>query len=180
MTDHDDQTPTRADFRRAAALFLHRRHHDHAGVNTILADADNRQRCSALVLATIDELADDNVMIDVRTAKRLRSEAQKLRHRLRESEANRQAAEDARAGDLARLANLERRAVEDRRRGHAGRPGGSVVAHHRGAATGMGRSAVRRSDSGRGPRRRASDHREPATLAHAEPHHRRPINRSRR
>ena len=51
MTDHDDQTPTRADFRRAAALYLHRRHHDHAGVNTILADADNRQRCSALVLA---------------------------------------------------------------------------------------------------------------------------------
>lgn len=54
MTDHDDQTPTRADFRRAAALYLHRRHHDHAGVNTILADADNRQRCSALVLAAID------------------------------------------------------------------------------------------------------------------------------
>ena len=48
MTDHDDQTPTRADFRRAAALYLHRRHHDHAGVNTILADAGNRQRCSAL------------------------------------------------------------------------------------------------------------------------------------
>jgi hypothetical protein len=39
MTDHDDQTPTRADFRPAAALYLHRRHHDHAGVNTILADA---------------------------------------------------------------------------------------------------------------------------------------------
>ena len=54
MTDHDDQTPTRADFRRAAALYLHRRHHDHAGVNTILADADNRQRCFALVLAAID------------------------------------------------------------------------------------------------------------------------------
>ena len=54
MTDHDDQTPTRADFRRAAALFLRRRHHDHAGVNTIRADADNRQRCSALVLAAID------------------------------------------------------------------------------------------------------------------------------
>ena len=54
MTDHDDQTPTRADFRRAAALYLHRRHHDHAGVNTIMADADNRQRCSALVLAAID------------------------------------------------------------------------------------------------------------------------------
>ena len=54
MTDHDDQTPTRADFRRAAALFRRRRHHDHAGVNTILADADNRQRCSALVLAAID------------------------------------------------------------------------------------------------------------------------------
>ena len=53
MTDHE-QTPTRADFRRAAALYLHRRHHDHAGVNTILADADNRQRCSALVLAAID------------------------------------------------------------------------------------------------------------------------------
>ena len=27
MTDHE-QTPTRADFRRAAALYLHRRHHD--------------------------------------------------------------------------------------------------------------------------------------------------------
>ena len=54
MTDHDDQTPTRADFRRAAALYLHRRHHDHAGVTTILADAGNRQRCSALVLAAID------------------------------------------------------------------------------------------------------------------------------
>jgi hypothetical protein len=62
--------------------------------------------------ATIDELADDNVMIDARTAKRLRSEAQRLRHRLREAEANRQAAEDARAGDLAKLANYEHRAVE--------------------------------------------------------------------
>jgi hypothetical protein len=61
----------------------------------------------------IDELADDDdAPIDVRTAKRLRSEARKLRHRLRESEANRQATEEARAGDLARLANLERRAVE--------------------------------------------------------------------
>lgn len=37
-----------------SALYLHRRHHDHAGVNTILADAGNRQRCSALVLAAID------------------------------------------------------------------------------------------------------------------------------
>ena len=40
MTDHDDQTPTRADFRRAAALDLRRRHHDHAGVNTNRADAE--------------------------------------------------------------------------------------------------------------------------------------------
>ena len=54
MTDHDDQTPTRADFRRAAALYLHRRRHDHAGVNTILADAGNRQRCCPLVCRAVN------------------------------------------------------------------------------------------------------------------------------
>ena len=62
---------------------------------------------------TLDALVDDdNMLVDVRTAKRLRAEAKKLRHRLRESEANRAAAEEIHAGDLARLASLERRAVE--------------------------------------------------------------------
>ena len=48
MTTRHRPAPT------SAAHYLHRRHHDHAGVNTILADADNRQRCFALVLAAID------------------------------------------------------------------------------------------------------------------------------
>ena len=54
MTDHDDQTPTRADFRRAAALYLHRRHHDHPASKPSWPTPDNRQRCFALVLAAID------------------------------------------------------------------------------------------------------------------------------
>lgn len=61
---------------------------------------------------TIDELADDDAPADMRTVRRMRAEAKKLRHRLRESEANRVSEQEARAGDLARLAELEKREVE--------------------------------------------------------------------
>ena len=67
----------------------------------------------------IDELADDAAPVDMRAVKRLRSENARLRHRLREAEANRvtaeegkATAEEGRASDLARLAAMEKREVE--------------------------------------------------------------------
>jgi hypothetical protein len=60
----------------------------------------------------IDELADDDAPADMRAVRRMRAENKKLRHRLRESEANRATAEEGRASDLARLAALEKREIE--------------------------------------------------------------------
>src|SRR5262249_50664493 len=60
----------------------------------------------------LDAFDDSEPIKDMAAVRRLRSQAQRLRHRLREAEANRQAAEDARAGDLARLAEYEKREVE--------------------------------------------------------------------
>lgn len=68
---------------------------------------------SGLDDADIEALAgDDDQVLNMRMAKRLRGENQRLRHKLREAESNREAAEDARAGDLAKLANLEKREIE--------------------------------------------------------------------
>ena len=55
---------------------------------------------------------DADQLFDLQAAKRLRAENQKLRHRLREAEANRQTAEEARAASLARAAAMERQLVE--------------------------------------------------------------------
>lgn len=61
----------------------------------------------------IDELAgDDEEPRDMAAVRRMRAENQRLRHRLREAEANRQSVEDSRAGDLARLAALEKAEIE--------------------------------------------------------------------
>jgi hypothetical protein len=56
----------------------------------------------------IEQLADD-APADVRTMRRLRSENARLRHKLRESEANRGSSDEA---TLARLAAMERQLVE--------------------------------------------------------------------
>ena len=64
-----------------------------------------------------DDIAgDDEQVVDMRGVRRLRAEAKKLRHQLRESEANR-ASENAkhaadRESDLARLAALEKAEIE--------------------------------------------------------------------
>ena len=102
--------------------------------------------------AAIDELADDDAPADMRAVRRMRAENKKLRHRLRESEANRVSAEDARAGDLARLAALEKREIE--------REAGAVLADptdlwlhtRRSDATDFRRPTVRRDHSRRCPR----------------------------
>lgn len=48
-----DQTPTHADYRRAAALMLHQFQGDQLGWNDVLAEADQLGRLSALVLAVV-------------------------------------------------------------------------------------------------------------------------------
>lgn len=49
-----DQTPTHADYRRAAALMLHQYSGDQLGWNDTLAEADQLGRISALVLAVVE------------------------------------------------------------------------------------------------------------------------------
>ncbi|OBG30971.1 hypothetical protein A5672_27195 [Mycobacterium alsense] len=46
--------PGRADFQRAAALCLHAYGYDPQGVNSVLAEADQEGRLSALVLALVE------------------------------------------------------------------------------------------------------------------------------
>lgn len=48
------QRPRRADYRRAAALLLHRLRGDTEGVNAILAEASDADRTSALILAVMN------------------------------------------------------------------------------------------------------------------------------
>lgn len=76
-------------------------------------EPDEPATASALTSEAIEELAaDDEPVTDMRAVRRLRTENQRLRHQLREAEANRASMEEAHIGDLARLSNLERRAVE--------------------------------------------------------------------
>lgn len=49
-----DQRPRPADYRRAAALFLHRLRGDTQGVNVVLAEASELDRTSALILAVMN------------------------------------------------------------------------------------------------------------------------------
>ncbi|BBX72276.1 hypothetical protein H7H78_11720 [Mycobacterium shinjukuense] len=49
-----DQRPHRADYRRAAALFLHRLRGDAEGVNAVLVEASELDRTSALILAVMN------------------------------------------------------------------------------------------------------------------------------
>ena len=50
----DDQRPRQADYRRAAALLLHRLRGDAEGVNAVLAEASELDRASALILAVMN------------------------------------------------------------------------------------------------------------------------------
>ena len=49
-TGADDQMPTRADYQRAAAVCLHHHHRDTLGWNTVVAEADQQGRLSALII----------------------------------------------------------------------------------------------------------------------------------
>ncbi len=48
------QAPGRADYQRAAALMLHQYRQDTLGWNDVMADADQEQRLSALVMAIVE------------------------------------------------------------------------------------------------------------------------------
>ena len=57
-------------------------------------------------------LDDDAPVENMKHVRKIRAQNQRMRHRLREAEANRQAAEEAHERDLAKLADLERREIE--------------------------------------------------------------------
>ena len=57
-------------------------------------------------------LDDDAPVENMRHVRKLRAQNQRMRMKLRESESNRQAAEDARAADLAKLATYEQQTIE--------------------------------------------------------------------
>lgn len=50
----DDQRPRQDDYRRAAALLLHRLRGDVEGINVLLAEASELDRTSALILAVMN------------------------------------------------------------------------------------------------------------------------------
>ena len=70
-------------------------------------ESDNAD--SELDDTAIDEAADDEPIRDMAAVKRLRQEAQRLRHLLREEQANRQSEQ---ASALARIAEYEKREIE--------------------------------------------------------------------
>ena len=76
-------------------------------------DAPEGEEESGLTDQELDALADDDEEPkDMRAIRKMRAQNKRSRHRLRESDANRQAAEDARSSDLARLAAYEQQAIE--------------------------------------------------------------------
>lgn len=54
QTQYEPQRLEGGDYRRAAAAFLHRHHEDVDGLNAVLAEADERDRLSMLVLAILN------------------------------------------------------------------------------------------------------------------------------
>lgn len=61
----------------------------------------------------LDDVADDDeAVVDMRAVRRLRNEAKRLRHLLREEQENRASEQKHRESDLARLAAFEKRDVE--------------------------------------------------------------------